>query len=297
MPARSQLLFESPLLAVGEFYCPPTSSLWNALNLIGETAHVVFPRTSVVIRHAGRLPFLTSRNHVVFYNAGEEYRRALHDRRGDHCVFVSLQPQFALDEHGAAFPFNAGPSDSLTYLLQHVLVRELRRSTSDRLLVEETVADVVSRSIASAARFHEQRTRTRTRRAARSRYELAQDAKSWLVERFASPATLGDIAHALHTSPFHLARVFRAGTGFALHEYRNQLRLRAALDRIDDGDELLTVAHELGYSSHSHFTRFFTRAFEITPSRLRARGQAGTLAELRATVDARLSSRAQAETS
>jgi AraC family transcriptional regulator len=295
--ARSQLLFESPLLAVGEFYCPPTSTLWNALNLIGETAHVVFPRTSVVIRHSGRPPLVTSRNHVVFYNAGEEYRRALHDRRGDHCVFVSLQPQFALDEPGAAFPFNAGPADSLTYLLQHVLVRELRRAVCDRLIVEETAADVVSRSIASAARFHERRTCTGSRRAARSRYELAQDAKSWLIESFAAPATLGEIARALHTSPFHLARVFRAETGFALHEYRSQLRLRAALDRVDAGVELLTVAHELGYSSHSHFTRFFTRAFGIPPSRLRARGDAGTLAELRATVDARLSSRVQAQTS
>jgi AraC-like DNA-binding protein len=91
--------------------------------------------------------------------------------------------------------------------------------------------------------------------------------------------------------------VFRAETGFALHEYRSQLRLRAALDRVDAGVELLTVAHELGYSSHSHFTRFFTRAFGIPPSRLRVRGDAGTLAELRATVDARLSSRVQAQTS
>ena len=58
--------------------------------------------------------------------------------------------------------------------------------------------------------------------------ELVEDAKAVLSSRFAEPIGLHDIAASVHASPYHLARVFRSGTGSSLHAYRNQLRLRAS---------------------------------------------------------------------
>ena len=55
---------------------------------------------------------------------------------------------------------------------------------------------------------------------------LDDELKGWLSEHYAEPATLEDLADAVSSSPFHVHRVFRAQTGFTLHEYRNQLRLR-----------------------------------------------------------------------
>jgi len=61
-------------------------------------------------------------------------------------------------------------------------------------------------------------------------------------------------------------RLFHRQTGTTLHAYRNQLRLRAALERLTDpGVDLLDTALDLGYSSHSHFTETFRRSFGITP--------------------------------
>ena len=69
---------------------------------------------------------------------------------------------------------------------------------------------------------------------------------------------------------FHLARVFKARTGFSLHAYRNQLRLRAALERLaEPGVDLIDIALDLGFSSHSHFTETFRRSFGKTPSAVR----------------------------
>ena len=69
---------------------------------------------------------------------------------------------------------------------------------------------------------------------------------------------------------FHLARVFKARTGFSLHAYRNQLRLRAALERLaEPGVDLIDIALDLGFSSHSHFTDTFRRSFGKTPSVVR----------------------------
>ena len=62
----------------------------------------------------------------------------------------------------------------------------------------------------------------------------------------------------------------RAGAPFSLHAYRNQLRLRAALERLHEpGVELIEIALDLGFSSHSHFTETFRRSFGKTPSVVR----------------------------
>ena len=62
---------------------------------------------------------------------------------------------------------------------------------------------------------------------------------------------------------------FRAVTGQTIHAYRMQLRVRSALERIERASDLSAVALALGFSSHSHFTASFRRAFGVTPSGVR----------------------------
>src|SRR5262249_18771934 len=81
---------------------------------------------------------------------------------------------------------------------------------------------------------------------------------------------LDDVARAVHTSPFHLARLFGERTGLPVHRYLTQLRLRAALDRLAGGaSDLTALALDLGFSSHSHFADAFRREFGRTPSDVR----------------------------
>ena len=101
------------------------------------------------------------------------------------------------------------------------------------------------------------------------------DLRERLAERFAERLALEDVARLVHASPFHLARLFRARTGSALHEYRTQLRLRAAIDRLDGGDTLAAVAADCGFASHAHLTDAFRRAFGTTPSAIRTSLVAG----------------------
>ena len=74
----------------------------------------------------------------------------------------------------------------------------------------------------------------------------------------------------MHTSPFHLARVFQHRTGQPIHRYLTRLRLRASLERLSDGtSDLAALALALGFSSHSHFTDSFRREFGCKPSDVR----------------------------
>jgi len=92
---------------------------------------------------------------------------------------------------------------------------------------------------------------------------------------------LEDIARAVHSSTFQLARVFHRETGLALHQYRTRLRLRAALERLVESEtDLTALALDLGFSSHSHFTSAFHRAFGLTPSECRRRATTKRLGEM-----------------
>lgn len=82
---------------------------------------------------------------------------------------------------------------------------------------------------------------------------------------------LRELSRAVNCSPFRLSRVFRRATGQTLTSYRHALRVLAALERLRDADiDLTELALELGYSSHSHFTRIFRRHLGVTPSQVRA---------------------------
>lgn len=77
--------------------------------------------------------------------------------------------------------------------------------------------------------------------------------------------SLRDVADAVSRSPFHLARSFRAQTGLSLHQYRQHLRLAAAMERLADGDtDLAGLAHDLGYCGQSHLGAVFRRETGVT---------------------------------
>jgi AraC-like DNA-binding protein len=279
-----QVLFETPLVAVGAFHCWPGDERWREVNVVPAYPLVVFPGTSVVIEHVGREPVLANPNHVMFYSRGDEYVRRLHDGRGDHCVYFALKQRLAEQLLGGdSIPFVHGPGEPDVYLLQTELARALRVASPDPLAVEERALEIVDRAIGTAAAYHS-RPRTRRRgRTERDHYELAEAAKRLLTETYTERMTLDELARCLHTSGFHLARVFRTRTGFSLHGYRNQLRLRSALERLYSPHcDLASLAHELGFSNHSHFTGAFRAAFGVPPSALR---------EARTKLEARLRAR------
>jgi AraC family transcriptional regulator len=278
-------LFRGRLFSIGEFHCPAGHPRWHAVNQIGGAATIAFPATSVVIQHLGAEPLLANANHVVFYNAWQPYRRRLHDGRGDHCLFFELAPEMLRTAFGLeGAPFTHAPSDGQTFLAAHGAAR-----ASDELQAEELGLLAVQRAAERMVAFHSGPRRVARERTDREHHRLVEAAKDVLTERLADRLTLGEVARTVHSSEFHLARVFRERTGFTLHGYRTQLRLRVALDQVAAGSaDLTALAAELGFSSHAHFTRAFKEVFGSPPSAVRS---AFHLRELRRIVEAPLLTR------
>jgi len=273
VPSSVTRLFESALLTVGEFRCPPDDTAWRQTNLIGDRPHVVFPRIPVLIQHVDEAPVLATPNETMLYNADQRYVRELRNQAGDNCVYIELHHESLalLAEEGAGLIDRSyrlvashAPADHRTYLLQHLLIRHLKAPDPDPLLAEETAATLVL----SALRDRPASARRRRGSTKAAHTALAEAAKTELAS---APArlTLSELARRLHSSAFHLARVFRVETGFSLHGFRQTLRLRAGLERLSShAGDLSTLALELGFSSHSHFSERFRNEFGVSPSEL-----------------------------
>lgn len=77
---------------------------------------------------------------------------------------------------------------------------------------------------------------------------------------------VGKWAASVALSERSLARRFRAATGLSLTQWRQQLRLAHAVERLAAGEPVTTVALDLGYGSPSGFSSMFRRTLGIPPS-------------------------------
>lgn len=85
-----------------------------------------------------------------------------------------------------------------------------------------------------------------------------------------SGVRLADLAQLVDLSPDHLWRCFKHETGQTPHQYQTQRRAERVRDILGDPDVTLAQASErAGFSSQSHMTRVFQRAFGVTPGRWR----------------------------
>lgn len=291
MSKHSVRHFESEQTVIGTFYCPATDPIFShAGEIDGYT--IVFPRTSVTITQHGRRPVVADPNVVMFYNKGQVYQRGKVSEQGDLCDWFgfgrtavieamrTLDP--TVDERWPEpFCFTHGPSNSEIYLQQRLLLHYLNETeTADLLYVEEHAFVILQEVVQDAYLVNDPRQNKRN--AASSHAELVQAVKELLAKRFKETLSLEKIATAVYTSPYHLSRIFRKQTGFTVHNYLNQLRLRAALAYVAQTDSNLTdVGLALGYSSHSHFTQAFRRAFGTAPSTFRSSASTQRLNEMR----------------
>lgn len=78
---------------------------------------------------------------------------------------------------------------------------------------------------------------------------------------------LGQWANEVGASKRTLGRLFTAQTGMSFREWRQQRRLLRALELLATGDNVTTIALELGYDNTSAFIAMFRRCLGTTPTR------------------------------
>jgi AraC-like DNA-binding protein len=274
----TQLIYKGTLVHIGQFRRGPEHPDFRGPHCIGGML-MVFPRTSVMITHAGRQPILADPNTVMFYNNKQIYSRDKLSDQGDLCEWFAVDPRRIsdairpfnpyVDEHPCTlFEFSYGPSDPASYLLQRMVVDHiLKHPQPDHLFIEETVLSVLARVTINSYR---QRGISPQKANTAHEHEIVNAIREILAKQFDQELSLDFIAAQLHYSPFHLCRIFQKHTGQSIHQYLKHLRLNISLEYVTQpGMDLTNLALKLGFSSHSHFTESFRKTFGAPPSALR----------------------------
>lgn len=244
---------------------------------------IAFVRSGVFVKHTRGSRIVADPTSAVFFTRGESYRVSHPGDRGDRCTSFALPAGLlwealrefdprAADTPDGPFPLTHAPADEASFLLQARLLAHLSKSDASPLAVEETTCALTRRLVARAceARSPGPSRQSRATRAdtTMAHRDLVEACKVALAARAPSRLTLSALAREVHASPYHLSRVFHAGTGLTLQRHANRLRLREALRRLlDDRRDPAVVAVECGFFDQSHFCNAFKREFGVTPGR------------------------------
>ena len=98
----------------------------------------------------------------------------------------------------------------------------------------------------------------------------AQRAQSYITDHLNERLTHDQLARAMHVSPGHLSRVFKASVGVATSQYISYQRYSYAKKLLSNPSMRVSdVAFEVGFQSLSQFNRTFRQIGGMSPSEYR----------------------------
>ncbi len=93
---------------------------------------------------------------------------------------------------------------------------------------------------------------------------------TYIEEHLAEDLSLSELAAVAYLSPYHFARLFKASTGFAPHQYVIGRRIeRAKLLLSTTNWSPTAIAHAVGFAHESHLALHFKRLTGLLPSSYR----------------------------
>jgi len=263
-------LLDSGTVSVRNVECRGTCRHRSAEECASHT-HFVFPYRGLYLRHVGNSLAVADANHVLFFNESQCYRVSHPITGGDSSLVLSLSNALLAELMPAALrTADSTPAfsqqhlriDARTQALVMLLKHSLRSHAIEPLEAEGLALTLVSRAIGPRTARASGATPARRRLVDRIKVLLAGDlSRRW---------SLREIASETRGSPVYLTQVFQQVEGLPLYRYHLRLRLARALDLIPGREDFSSLAQDLGFSSHSHFSASFRQAYGMTPADYRA---------------------------
>jgi AraC-like DNA-binding protein len=225
---------------------------------------LVFVRQGGFCRRAGGAEQFMDAVSAYFETPGSEQQIAHPGPGGDACTAIEVSAGLAgvLADGEPARIGAPKLTPAAAALAVQLITRQARQA--DRFELTETITRLVSAAICGSGRLP-----SPPRAATETAWRRLVDGTRQILS--CDPgASLHELARRQSVSPHHLSRVFHAITGTTVSAYRNQLRVREALERLAEGERSLTcLATDLGFADHAHMTRTVRRETGAAPSVLR----------------------------
>ena len=264
-----QTLLKTPLLEVRDVVCAGSCRGLSGTEHVART-QLVFPYRGTYVRHVGDDVAVADASQVLFFNAGEDYQVSHPHAGGDASLAFTIDETLlreiappALLREGEPLRFRLPRLriDPRAQVLVALLRHSLREGVADTLEGESLALTLVLRAIGPRT--------AHAAGASHGRQRLVDRAKLVLMGDLARRWTLAEVAAEVGVSPVYLTQSFRDVEGVPLYRYQLRLRLARALDLLAEYKDLGALGHDLGFSSHSHFSAAFQQAYGRTPSEFR----------------------------
>lgn len=259
-------LLDTQTVAIRDVVCAGKCRHKSPEECPGST-YLVFPYRGVYLRHLGGSEAVAEANQVLFFNQAEGYRISHPVQGGDACLSISVREELLRelapkehlhDQPAVMFRKQRWQIDPRAQVLVALLRHTLLNRSIEMLEAETLTLTLIRRALG-------ERTSQSTR-ATYGRQKLVDRAKLVLSSELSRRWTLAEIAAEVGVSPVYLTQAFAQVEGVPLYRYQLRLRLARALDLLGSYDDLSALGLELGFSSHSHFSAAFRKAFGRTPA-------------------------------
>jgi AraC-like DNA-binding protein len=261
-------LLETATLSVFDAVCDGTCQHDDAA--LADVTHLIFPYRGVHVRHLGRDEAVAEPNQALFHNAGDAARTSHPVPGGDASLLLAINEQLLSEvapksllreETRPMFLRQRMRIDPRAQALVAMLRHSLREGVAQPLEGEDVALTLLHRAIGSKS--------SQVAGAGHSQQRLTDRVKLVLTSDLARRWTLAEIAAEVGGSPVYLTQVFRQVEGVPLSRYQLRLRLAKSLDLLAQYEDLSALSHELGFSSHSHFSAAFRQAYGRSPTEFR----------------------------
>ena len=265
---KETVLYESALVEIGVFAVDPNEPHFIETGYVQDPI-IVFPKNSIWIQHEGSEPFVADTTLVNFYNSGQHYRRFAIHPAGDYCHWFRINDALlseVVNQEQSHFSQENMPCPASVFLQHLQLLHDIHINEHlDSVVVDAQVLQLFHDLLSQAAVVSGQLRRPTARH-----LQLTERVKESLQADLSVNLSLQQLAHAHNTSPYHLSRVFKSVSGMGINQYRKQQRLRQLLlEMQQQSTDLVDLAFDFGFASHSHMSASFKQCFGLSPSQCR----------------------------
>ena len=145
----------------------------------------------------------------------------------------------------------------------------LTHTLSAREASSQLYADTMANALATHLVYHYSTQRkTRRARAETGRLSAKQlkQVTDYIHAHLADDLSLDELAKTVSLSSFHFARLFKASTGYAPHQYHIRCRVKRSKELLLEKElSIAHIAQVVGFSSQSHLNYHFKRVVGLTP--------------------------------
>ena len=99
------------------------------------------------------------------------------------------------------------------------------------------------------------------------RNKLVEDMKSYIVENYARPLSVNEIANFVGISTVYCGAIFNKYEGCTINFYINKIRINQAINYLENANMNITeIAHRTGFNDVYYFSRIFKKIAGVPPT-------------------------------